>query len=81
MAKTTVNISNELKRELKSAALRRNQTEAEIVRDALSEFIENQPPLPEGRWGMFASGDTQPMTSERFDAILADGFGAEGFGK
>ncbi|MGH3544577.1 MAG: hypothetical protein ACRDPW_01385 [Mycobacteriales bacterium] len=78
MAKTTVNISDELKHNLTSVALRRHQTEAETVRDALTDFIANQPPLPQGHWGEFSSGDSEPMTAERFDAILAAGFGAEG---
>lgn len=78
MMKTTVYIPQQLKRGLAAAASRSHRSEADLIREAIGKLLADQPALPEGRWGAGNSGDSEPMTAERFDALLSEGFGADG---
>ena len=78
MVKTTVYIPEQLKRGLTRAAHRSHRSEADLIREAIAKLLAEEPPLPEGRWGAGSSGDSEPMTAERFDSLLQEGFGAEG---
>lgn len=71
MQKTTVYLPDELKRALEKLAIRRGQSEAELVREALSTLTAAEgPPAP--RLPLFRSG--KPSLAERVDAHLK-GFG------
>jgi len=71
MQKTTVYLPEELKRALAELAVRRGQSEADIVREALSTLTAAEGPPPP-RLPLFRSG--KPSLAERVDAHLK-GFG------
>ena len=71
MQKTTVYLSNELKRAVEDLARRRGQSEAEVIREALKALTAAEgPPAP--RLPLFRSG--KPTLADRVDANLR-GFG------
>jgi Arc/MetJ-type ribon-helix-helix transcriptional regulator len=69
MQKTTVYIPDDLKRALSELAKRRGQSEAELIREALSALTAEQDP-PSPRLPLFRSG--KPRLAERVDAHLKD---------
>lgn len=69
MKKTTVYLDDDLLAAIKSAAVRRGVSEAEVIRAALRETVGATRPRPRG--GLFASGETM---SDRVDEFLV-GFG------
>jgi Arc/MetJ-type ribon-helix-helix transcriptional regulator len=71
MKKTTVYLPEDLDAALKRASARQGRSEAEIIREAMRNFIESMPP-PRPRLPLFRSGD--PTLAERVDEEL-DGFG------
>lgn len=71
MEKTTVYLPTGLKRRLRHTALRRGQSEAEVIRTALERDLDPEP-RPQPRLPLFHSGD--PTLSERVDEAL-EGFG------
>lgn len=75
MKRTTVYFDPELEALLKAETLRRNQPMAELIREAVREYIaRTRPDLPPGA-GEFASGRSD--TADRSEEILAEtGFGA-----
>jgi len=71
MRRTTIYLTDELKRRVERAARARGSTEAEVVRAALEAFTD--PGQAEPRVPLFASGD--PTLAARADELLAAGFG------
>jgi hypothetical protein len=76
MVKTTVYLSEQTKQRLARAAVRRHRSEAELIRDAIEQLLQGEPPVRRPAVGIFDSGD--PSFAERADEILAEGFGREG---
>ena len=75
MKRTTIYLEPELEAQLKAETLRRGQPMAELVREAVRDFLtRSKPSAPPGA-GAFASGRAD--TAERAEEILAEtGFGA-----
>jgi hypothetical protein len=76
MKRTTIYFEPELEALLKAETLRRKQPMAEIVREAVREYlVRSAPKAPPGA-GAFASGRSD--TAERSEeALVASRFGAE----
>lgn len=75
MKRTTIYFDPELEAQLKAETLRRNQPMAELIREAVREYIVRTRPAPPPGAGKFASGHSD--TSERSEEILVEtGFGA-----
>ena len=75
MKRTTIYFDPELEAQLKAETLRRNQPMAELIREAVREYIVRTRPAPPPGAGEFASGRSD--TAERSEEILAEtGFGA-----
>ncbi len=74
MKRTTIYFDPELEALLKAETLRRNQPMAELVREAVREYIiRHRPDSPPGA-GEFASGRSD--TADRCEEVLtATGFG------
>ncbi|MGI8824776.1 MAG: CopG family transcriptional regulator [Chloroflexota bacterium] len=73
MQKTTVYLSDELKRLLERAAVETQRSEAEVIREGIRMAAESSlPPAPHS--GIFDSGD--PCMSERVDELL-EGLGRQ----
>jgi Arc/MetJ-type ribon-helix-helix transcriptional regulator len=71
MKKTTVYLPEDLKSVLGRIAREKGRSEAELIREAIRDLVENtEPPRP--RLPLFSSGD--PTLAERIDEELA-GFG------
>ena len=70
MVKTTLYLPDDLKDELRREAIRRGDSEAEVIRQALRRELETARPRPRG--ALFV-GD-EPI-AERVDELL-EGFGA-----
>jgi hypothetical protein len=65
MDKTTLYLPNELKRELKAAARRLGRAQADIVREALEQYLEKQPrPWPPKSMGIISDGTLSGADSE-----------------
>lgn len=71
MIKTTIYLPEPLKRQLQRLAKRSGTSEAQLIRDAIEQAIQEKP-APRPRLPLFASGD--PTLAERVDEALA-GFG------
>lgn len=71
MVKTTLYLPEELKVRLEQVALREGRSEADLVREALTELVERRTP-PRPRGAIFSSGD--PGWASTADRDLA-GFG------
>lgn len=69
MVKTTVYLSDELKRAIESEAARRGASEAQVIRDTLESGLPTRHREPRG--GLFAG--SEPI-ADRADELLA-GFG------
>jgi hypothetical protein len=75
MKRTTIYLEPELEVLLKTEMLRQNRPMAEIVREAVREYVSREPRKAPPGAGAFASGHTD--TAERADAILQEtGFAA-----
>ena len=71
MKKTTVYLPEDLKFALRRIAEQRGRSEAELIREAVSNLVhDSEPPRP--RLPLFSSGD--PMLAQRFEEELR-GFG------
>jgi hypothetical protein len=74
MKRTTIYFEPELEALLKAETIRRNRPMAEIVREAVRDYIVRTSPAPPPGAGEFASGaDDTGEESER--ALEATGFG------
>ena len=75
MKRTTIYFEPELEALLKAETIRRNRPMAELVREAVREYIARATPPPPPGAGEFASGAGD--TAEESERILAEtGFGA-----
>ena len=76
MKRTTIYFEPELEALLKAETLRRKRPMAELVREAVQEYlIRSRPAAPPGG-GAFASGKSD--TADRVDEVLTEtGFGTE----
>ncbi len=74
MVKTTVYLPDELKAALARVASERAISEAELIREALSEKISAEA-ATRPRVGLFTEGLRDPKAAERVDELL-DGFGS-----
>ena len=74
MKRTTIYLEPELEALLKIETMRRKQPMAELIREAVREYlVRGRPKPPPGR-GAYASGKSD--TAERFEELLAEtGFG------
>lgn len=76
MKRTTIYLDPELEVLLKLEATRRNQSMADLIRDALRAHLSGQQPGPPPGAGAFDSGHTD--TAERHEELLGElGFGTE----
>ena len=74
MKRTTIYFDPELEAQLMAETLRRNQPMAELIREAVREYIVRTRPAPPPGAGAFASDRFD--TAERSEEILAEtGFG------
>jgi predicted transcriptional regulator len=75
MRRTTIYLDPELEAQLKAETLRRKQPMAELVREAVREYlVRSRPSAPAGS-GAFASG--RHDTAEEAERVLAEtGFGS-----
>lgn len=75
MNKTTLYLPDDLKAAVKRAALSRNVSEAEVIRESLRSTVGRERPKPQG--GLFSSG--QPIARNDEDHLAGDakypGFG------
>lgn len=76
MKRTTIYLEPELEARLKAETLRRKRPMAELVREAVHEYlVRSRPAEPPGA-GAFASGRSD--TADRVDEVLAEtGFGVD----
>ena len=75
MKRTTIYLEPDLEAMVKAETLRRKQPMAELIREALREYLVRSRPAPPPGAGAFASGAAD--TAERSEEILAEtGFGA-----
>ncbi|HVS64832.1 MAG TPA: CopG family transcriptional regulator [Thermoanaerobaculia bacterium] len=76
MKRTTIYLEPELEARLKAETLRRKEPMAEIIREAVREYLERTRPASPPGGGAFESGHGD--TAERAEAVLAEtAFGAE----
>lgn len=77
MKRTTIYLDPEIEIQLQLEAMQRKRPMAEIIREALREYLEKRPKkLPPGA-GEFESGRSD--TAERVDdALVESGFGESG---
>ena len=76
MKRTTIYLNPELEVLLKLEAKRRNQTMADLIREALRAHLTGQQLGPPPGAGAFVSGHTD--TAERHEELLGEtGFGTE----
>jgi hypothetical protein len=75
MRRTTIYFEPELEALLKAETLRRKQPMAEIVREAVREYLVRDRPAPPPGIGAFSSGERD--TADRTEEVLAE----TGFGK
>jgi hypothetical protein len=74
MRRTTIYLDAELEARLKAETLRRRQPMAELIREAVQEYLTHGKPGPPPGAGAFSSG--QDDTAERAEDILrGTGFG------
>jgi len=70
MVRTTVYLTEELKRALERVARSQQRSEAQLIREGVRQVLEHYAPAP--RIPLFDSGD--PSLAERVDELL-EGFG------
>jgi hypothetical protein len=73
MLKTTVYLTPALKARLETAARARGQSEADVIREAISTFTAGERPRPRLPLVRGPAGTTD--LAERVDEMLAAGFG------
>jgi hypothetical protein len=74
MKRTTIYLDPELEVLLKLETLRRRRPMADLVREAIREYVTREPQKAPPGAGAFSSGRSD--TAERVDAVLAEtGFG------
>ncbi len=69
MKRTTIYFEPELEALLKAETIRRNRPMAELVREAVREYIVRTSPAPPPGAGEFSSGEED--TAERSEEVLA----------
>jgi len=75
MKRTTIYLEPELEAQLKAETLRSGRPMAEIIREAVREFLVRGRPAPPPGAGEFASGRAD--TADRTEQVLVEtGFGA-----
>lgn len=80
MKRTTIYLEPELEAQLKAETLRRKRPMAEIIREAVREYLVRSRPQPPPGAGAFESGHDD--TGEHSKEILAEtGFGRDGIGE
>ena len=75
MTRTTVYLSHDAKRRLSTAAHRRHRSEAELIRDAIDQFLADEPERPRPNPPRL---DLDPAVIDNLDEHLSSGFGADG---
>ncbi len=75
MTRTTVYLSLDAKRRLSAAARRQRRSEAELIRDAVSRLLAEQPESPRPNPPRL---DLDPAVADHVDEYLSAGFGAAG---
>lgn len=60
---------------LKSAARRRHQSEAELIREGIRQVLADEAGLVKPNFGFL---DADPATAADIDTVLSGGFGAPG---
>jgi predicted transcriptional regulator len=75
MIRTTVYLSAESKRRLRSAARRRNRSEATLIRDAIDRLLADEPSLPRPNPPVL---NIDAGLADHADDYLSRGFGADG---
>lgn len=74
MIKTTVYLTDELKRSMAEASAMEGVSEAELIREAV-QFRLSRQPRPAPRLPLVDVGPDDPTIAEHADEILAAGFG------
>ena len=75
MTRTTVYLPLEAKRRLSAAAHRQHRSEADLIRDAISRLLAEEPESPRPNPPSF---DLDPSIADHVDEHLSAGFGAAG---
>jgi hypothetical protein len=75
MTRTTVYLSLDAKRRLSAAAQRQHRSEADLIRDAISRLLAEEPEIPRPNPPRF---DLDPSVADHVDEHLSAGFGADG---
>ena len=80
MKRTTIYLEPDLEAQLKAETLRRKEPMAEIIREAVRDYLVRSRPVPPPGGGAFDSG--RGDTAERFEeALVETGFGENGSGQ
>ncbi len=74
MKRTTVYLPEALKASLERIAAAERRSEAELIREALSEALERRTP-PRPQIPLLETGFGDPTVAERVDDFLNEGFG------
>jgi Ribbon-helix-helix protein, copG family len=75
MTRTTVYLPLDAKRRLSAAAHRQHRSEAELIRDAVSRLLAEEPESPRPNPPQF---DLDPAVVDHVDEYLSAGFGTAG---
>jgi hypothetical protein len=75
MTRTTVYLPLDAKRRLSAAAHRQHRSEAELIRDAVSRLLAEEPESPRPNPPRF---DLDPAVVDHVDEYLSAGFGTAG---
>lgn len=75
MARTTVYLPRDAKRRLSAAAQRQHRSEADLIRDAISRLLAEEPENPRPNPPRL---DLDPSAADHVDEHLSAGFGAAG---
>lgn len=75
MTRTTVYLSHDAKRRLSAAAQRQHRSEADLIRDAISRLLAEEPESPRPNPPRL---DLDPSVADHVDEHLSAGFGAAG---
>jgi hypothetical protein len=75
MTRTTVYLPLDAKRRLSAAAHRQHRSEAELIRDAVSRLLAEEPESPRPNPPRF---DLDPAVADHVDEYLSAGFGTGG---
>jgi Ribbon-helix-helix protein, copG family len=75
MTRTTVYLPLDAKRRLSAAAHRQHRSEADLIRDAISKLLAEEPESPRPNPPSF---DLDPSAADHVDEHLSAGFGMAG---